>query len=237
MPTNSFKIEVQHFLRRVGEGNISITLANPTVISSHFNPQPQRFTDIELIYDYFLLAGQELFKAIERITKGEVTRLLPSFFKRTQKTLTAGSWTPDIKIERIIDPISVEVTSGVMKMAYKVPDAILEDIIQSVGMRTISSETAGYYLSNNIVKVLPTTSLSITFNYIQSVPRLTLSSVDVDIWPDNYMKMLTDGAVMIAKGDTNETGLEQFYFQKIQGQLQKEQISISHQKNLLLEQE
>lgn len=233
MPTTVFKSQVEQFLRRVGQGNVVITLANPTLISN-FSPEPTKFT-LDQIHDYFYFSGISLFNVLERITKNELNKTLPGFYKRTAElTLTSGSYTITEKIRRIIDPVTIKVAS-VNKPGYLIPDNIIELCISSAGIRTISVDYPGYYLRNNKINCLPDTATKVTFNYIMEVPRLLLSSVADDIWPDNYSDLLIDGAVMLAKGDSNEIGLEQFYFQKLQANFAVKSQPITNQNNTQIE--
>lgn len=233
MATTVFKSQVEQFLRRVGQGNVVITLANPTLISN-FAPEPTKFT-LDQIYDYFYFSGLSLFNVLERITKNELNKTLPGFVKRTAElTLTSGNYTVTEKIRRIVDPVTIKTSAD--KPGYLIPDSIVELCTASSGMRAISVDYPGYYLRNGKINCLPTTATKLTFNYIQEVPRLLLSSTADDIWPDNYSDYLIDGAVMLAKGDSNEIGLEQFYFQKLQSKFAVKSQPITNQNNTQIEQ-
>lgn len=237
MATTNFKYQVEQFLRRIGQGNITITLANPTTFALHFSPSPVGIT-IDQIYDAFLFSGQCLFKAYERYSKGEVTKHLPGFQKRLPATsLSSGEWTPDIAIERIIEPVIVRI-AGSEKICYKIPDTILEHCINTLGNRSITSDYPGYYIRDKKISVIPNTATHIRFSYIQSVPRLLLSDQanDVDIWPANDGVLLIDGAVMYFKGDTNESNLEQLFFNRLNIRYKELSVPIQNQNNSAVEQ-
>lgn len=226
MPTTNFKRACESFLRRMGEGNITITLASPTLIGN-FSPQPKRYNDINQIYDYFWFSGQALFRAIDRLTKNEVTSVLPNFFTILSTALTSGQVTI-LDVERILDPVKL-VISGTTRLAYRIPDSILLNVLSSSGMRQISAEYPGYYLKGNLFTSYPTTATSAEIGYIKSVPREVLDSNGTDAWATNFYSMLVDGAVGMAKGDANEIQLEQLFVQKMKANLQYYQIPISNQ--------
>lgn len=233
MPTTNFKRSVESFLRRVGEGNINITLANPTTISN-FAPQPKRYNDIDQIYDYFLYSGQSLFRALDRLTKNEVTGILPNFVKSSSGALSSGE-VEISDIERVLDPIKLTI-GGVTKIAYKIPDSIIQNVLQSVGLRTVSSDYPGYYLKGSKLTAFPTSATAYDAIYIKVVPREVLSSASVDEWGSNFYGLLTDGAVMIAKGDSNESSVERMFMEKLKMNYQYYQIPITNQNNPQIEQ-
>lgn len=233
MPTTNFKRAVQSFLRRVGEGNVTITLANPTTISN-FAPQPKRFNDIEQIYDYFWYSGQGLFRVLDRITKNEVTGVLPNFVKSSSGALSSGEIEIS-DIERILDPVKLTI-GGIVKIAYRIPDSIIQNVLQSVGLRAVSNDYPGYYLKGNKLIAFPTSATAYEATYIKVVPREVLSSVDVDQWSSNFYGLLTDGAVMIAKGDSNEFAVERLFIEKLKMNYQYYQIPVSNQNNPQIEQ-
>lgn len=233
MPTTNFKRSVESFLRRVGEGNINITLANPTTISN-FAPQPKRYSDIDQIYDYFLYSGQSLFRALDRLTKNEVTGILPNFVKSSSGALSSGE-IEITDVERILDPIKLTI-AGVVKIAYRIPDSIIQNVLQSVGLRAVSSDYPGYYLKGSKLIAFPTTATNYEAMYIKSVPREVLHSVNADEWSSNFYGLLTDGAVMIAKGDSNESSVERMFMEKLKMNYQYYQIPITNQNNPQIEQ-
>jgi hypothetical protein len=235
MATTNYKLSIERFLRRMGEGSVTINLAS---ISTSYG----KFTT-EQIYDYFLESGQCLFRAIDRYTKGEVYKYLPNLYKRVlDQALTSGSYTPTQAIERIVDPVIVVYGTSpeVRVQAVRVPENLLESVINSLGHKTITSSYPGYYLEDTSIKVFPDSATKITFRYIQSIPRRILApdpTNDDNLFPANFSSMIIDGAVMIAKGDTNDISLENWYMSKLEREYSKLAQPISHNKNLLIEQE
>lgn len=236
MATPLFKLHVEQFWRRMGEPNVSITLGNPTLVPSGI----QRYTNLDQIYDYFWLSGISLFRAIDRFTKQEVGKMLPSFHKSVvDQALTTGSYTPTEKIERIIDPVIIEVTSNVKKPGYLIPENVINLCVNGTGLRAISSDYPGYYIANGKVNVLPAASLKISFNYIKSVERIILTdqATPVDIWTDNYSEMLIQGACAYAKGDANDVALEAKFYQMLNNSYQISSAPVTNQNNSLIEQQ
>jgi len=234
MATTLFKTQVEQFLRRVGQGNVTITLNNPTTLAD-FSPTPTKFTYNQII-DYFYFSGLTLFNTLERITKNELNKVLPTLSKRiVEATVTSGQVTPSEPIHKIVDPVTIKINS-LNKLGYLIPESIVEHCINSVGIRTISADYPGYYIRDNKINILPNTATKMTYNFIMPVPRLLLSSILDDIWPANYSDLLVDGAVMISKGDSNDSALEQYYYQKLQSKFQTKSQPITNQNNTQIEQ-
>jgi hypothetical protein len=237
MATPLFKTHVEQFLRRVGQGNFTITYTGNvpdaiTGMTKYTFPQ---------IYDYYQFSGQSLFRAIERYSKGEAMKMFPNFFVTTSVTAGSGEYAVTESIERIIEPITVwtDGATPVKKPAYLIPDGVLELCINSVGIRAISTDYPGFYLRDGKIKILPSTKNRITFSYVKSVPRIQLTdhaTTYVDIWPSNYGKLLVDGMVMLAKADSNDTNLEAFYFNQLMNQYKVQSAPITNQNNSLTEQ-
>lgn len=235
MSTPLFKIQAEQFFRRIGAGNITITLGNP----STFSPTPTNVT-IDQLYDYFYFAGQALYTALDRYTKNEVYRHVPNLIKEVQANLTGGNVAGASDIERIIEPVQVEVSNGVWKEGYNIPHNIL-DIVRSnsSSIRKITSDYPGYYAVGNQIYVLPASSLKVKYRYVASIPRIVLSDQSgvKDIFPGNFTPHLIDGAVMLHKGDYNEISLEQFYYQKITNNFKVFANPILAQNNPAIEQQ
>ena len=235
MATPLFKTQVEQFLRRVGQGNIAITLTTGTPT---LTPSISKFT-LDQIYDYYQFSGQSLFRAIERYSKGEAVKMFPNLFVTVSVTAASGEYTFTESIERIIEPITVWTNADpIKKPAYMIPDGVLELCINSIGIRTISTDYPGFYLRDGKIKILPSTKDRITFSYVKSVPRIQLRSNNdySDIWPSNYGKLLVDGMVMLAKADSNDTNLESFYFNQLMNQYKVQSMPVTNQNNSLTEQ-
>lgn len=235
MSTPLFKIQVEQFFRRVGAGSIAVTLGNP----STFSPTPTNVT-IDQVYDYFYVAGQALFTALDRYTRNEIYRHVPNLIKELDLTLTAGKVASPADVERIIEPVQVEVSTNVWKAAYNIPHGILDIVRSSTpSIRKISSDYPGFYTVAGDIYVLPTTATKVKGRYVGSVPRIVLSdqSSVKDIFPGNFTPHLIDGAVMVFKGDYNEISLEQFYYQKITNNFKVFANPILAQNNPMIEQQ
>ena len=238
MPTTLFRTQVEQFLRRTGSGNCTITLADPTTISN-ISPAPTQVT-LDQIYDCFHFSGQALFSALERYTQNEIGKRLPNLLVQQELTLTAGKVEVPSGLERPIEPCLVETSSGVWRDAYLVPHSIINLVkANNSPIRKVSADYPGFYIIGNELFVLPESSLKIKLLAIKSVPRLVLSSrSDVnDVFTGNLGKHLVDGAVMIFKGDSNETALEEFFYKKMQGNFREFSLPIRKQSNPEIEQE
>lgn len=227
MATDTFKSMVQAFLRRNGEGQIAITLGNPT---TSFTPSPKRYTfdgstGDSIVYDYFWLAGQSLFFAINKYTKGDFSKLLPNFRKeKTAASLTGGSYSllKADKIERVLEPIIFTKTGQEPVIATLANQqqimASKVAVASSTAQRRKPTDTAPlYYIENNAIKIIPATAAgTITFSYITSVARIMLNSTTLyeEQFSDNWSFLLIDGACMLAKGD-NGSNLVQFYLNQL----------------------
>jgi hypothetical protein len=238
MATPNFKIQVEQFLRRIGQGNVVITFDvgnNPV-----FTPEIKKVT-VDQIYDYYQLSGQALFDSIERYSKGLSNKMFPNLYKFAKdKTLTSGAYLPSESIQRIVEPVTVyDHVSGEDPIpAYLIPENIIELCRNSVGIRKLSRQYPGYYIRNGSIHVLPDSMTKISFNYVNSIDRIQLTNGSAydDIWPTNEGRLLVDGMVMLSQGDSGNTNLEQFYFNKISNLYKMKSLPITNNNNSLNEQ-
>lgn len=227
MAITNFKLWLAEFLRRNGEGDLTFTSSYPTDAT----------TKEQAAYDYYQLSGQYLLRVLLRYTKNEIDTVAPYFIGSFSSNLTGGS----VALPADYDKLYIQsVTSTVSSIVWKTNKCPVDkfDWYATSGHRRSASLYNRYYAlkDDNKIYVLPATATAVKFRYIKTVPRVTFATTD-DIWSGNFTGILVDGALMLAKGDSNNLQIEQFFMQKLMIYAKTIQIPISKKNETLTEQE
>jgi len=227
MAITNFKLWLAEFLRRNGEGDLTFTSSYPTDAT----------TKEEAAYDYYQLSGQYLLRVLLRYTKNEIDTVAPYFVGSFSSNLTDGSVALPTDYSRLYIQSVVSTLNSIALKTYKCPPDKF-DWFAVTGHRRSANAFQRYYAikDDNKIYVLPATASAIKFRYIKAVPRVTFATSN-DIWSSDFTSILIDGALQLAKGDSNNLAIEQFFMQKLMIYAKTVQMPISKKNNTLTEQE
>lgn len=214
MATPIFQKQVEAFLRRVGEGNISISY------TSHVpNNTLSRYT-FPIIYDYFWLTGKALLRVIDRISQGDLYEIVPTFVKSVAaSSLTASALTVPSDFWRLIGDAYVAKGAGSYVRSKVINPSRLFETLYAEGNYALTSDEPRHHISGTTLTVYPTAYGydKISYRYVANVTRITLAddSSSNDIWDDSLSDLLIEGAVMYSRGDANDVAMEDYFSKKL----------------------
>lgn len=216
MATTNFKYQVEQFLRLMSNEERTIDLTNPLNTTGVNAPSIRH--SVQSIYDYFHNSGLALFRVLKKLTAEDLYRL--DFYISEVVTIGSGVGTITLKFDQILDDALVTISGAKVSARRYSPSDALAYSTTTGKRKSPSLESPKFEIKkiSNVTKVAvyPTTGITdIELRGLAVVERLTLSNSLSDIWSANFNDILTQGAVMLAKGDANQVDLAQYFAQEL----------------------
>lgn len=216
----------------------TIDLTNP-LNTTGVNAPSKRFS-VQSIYDYFWTSGQSLFRVLKKMTTDDLIRL--EFYRSDVITLSSGIGSLAVTFDTIFDDAKCIITSGSVQVgARRYTPQEVSMYSTTTGKRKSPTLEAPRFEVKTItgvrkVTVYPLSGItSIELWGLAVVERMVLSNVNFDIWNANLSDMLVQGAVIMAKGDGNQTDLVQYFAQELNVKSLLYQRKPMNQNNSLIE--
>lgn len=225
MATTIYNKQIEAFYRIVGEGDITVVnAANSSSLTKGVvtNYIPKRWT-LDEVYDLFWRAGLSLYRVLKAVDYRKVAKLLPSFFTTEDVSLTSNAGSITGKYDFIYEQ-ALAVITGNPDTVLLCPIIPFEELGNVININTTyrkapTATSPKFSLLNPFaVKVYPATPSynKLRISGVLAVQRLIACTSNSDSWNENFSDLLISGAVKLAKTETGELGVAEYFSRELQ---------------------